>query len=168
MPYPVKQKSASRPAINKEKPHVSPTSAKHPGRKQTVGKTLIIIGIVLIPVTLLAGYYYSQQTKVSFDFTRKLISKPNAAPIYAFHITLTNTGNKDIVIKNLDVIQGLNGDDLYDQYKWEYEGKTLKAKNTIQWDMEFGNKNLHLLSFRVRLTAANGKVYTSWRQPYQF
>lgn len=168
MPYSFKQKTASRPALKPGKQHVSATSVKQPQRKQTAGKRLAIIGLVLIPIALLAGYYWSQQTNVSFEFTHKTIAKPQAAPIDAFHITVTNTGNKDIVIKNLDIIQGLNGDDLYDQFKWEYEGKTLKAKSTIQWDMEFGNKNLHLLSFRVQLTTANGKVYTSWRQPYRY
>jgi hypothetical protein len=168
MPYPFKQKAASRPAQNPGKQRVSATSVKQPQRKQTAGKRLAIIGLVLIPIVLLAGYYWSQQTKICFGFTHKLVTKPHAAPIDAFHITITNTGNKDIVIKNVDVIQGLNGDDLYDQFKWEYEGKTLKAKSAIQWDMEFGNKNLHLLSFRVQLTTANGKVYTSWRQPYLY
>ncbi|MDN3583895.1 hypothetical protein [Mucilaginibacter flavus] len=165
MPYPAKQKPAPRAVVNRAEQRVPPSPPTQTQRKLKVGKTLMIIGIILI--ALAAAYYWTQRTNVSFEFTRKVLHKPNEATIEAFHITITNTGNKAIVIKNLDVIQGLNGDDLYDQFKWEYMGKTLKPRQTLQWDMEFGNKNLRLLSFRVQLTAADGKVYSSWRQEYK-
>ncbi len=167
MAYTFKRSSAPRQAKTQGKQPVSLNSGLQPKSKLPVGKTLAVIGLILIPIVCFVVYYLTQQTKVSFNFNHITVTKPQAEPIDAFRITVTNTGNKAIIIKKLEVIQGLNGEDLYAQYKWEYMGRTLKAKNNIKWNMEFGNKNLNLLSFRVQLTTADGEVYTSARQPYK-
>jgi hypothetical protein len=164
MPYTFKRRTASSSTTAAQT--VPPISAKPSGSKWLARKPLAFISLILVLAAGAAAWYFTQQTKVGFQFTRISVSKP-AGPISAFHITVTNTGSKKIVIKKLEVIQGLSGQDLYSQYKWTYMGKILQSKNNIQWDLEFGNTNVDLLSFRVQLTTANGEVYSSARQAYK-
>ena len=164
MPYTFKRRTASSTTTAAQT--ISPVSVKPSVSKWLARKPLAFICLVLMFAAGALAWYFTQQTKVDFQFTRISLSKP-AGPISAFHITVTNTGSKKLVIKKLEIIQGLSGQDLYSQYKWTYMGKTLQPKNNIQWDLEFGNTNVDLLSFRVQLTTADGEVYSSARQAYK-